>query len=124
MKRSSLISPVLIELVIVILFFGLSSQAVLQLIAAAVHTSRESERKSAAMIAAMDIMENVRHDPAASVDPEPVVTRSGEELTFWVTVTASATGAGQLYDIMVSAQSGGETVLTLTGARYVPGGAA
>ena len=121
MKRESSVSPVLLELVLVILFFAISSAAVLQLIAAAAETSRDSRIRTEALIAATDLMETAKADPLGEIAAEPVVTDGGSEITFSVSTAGTKTGAGTLYEIVVLARSQGETVLRLTGRQYVPG---
>ena len=120
-KIGSALSPVLLELLIVILFFALSSAAVLQLIAAAAETSRRSEAKSEALIAAIDLMESVKAEPDCETPERTIRTNAGSEIRLLVKTQRTETEAGTMLGIEVSAVSEGEVILCLNGSQYLPG---
>lgn len=126
MKKRTTFSSVLLELILAILFFALSTSVVIRLIAAASSISRESELESRALIAMESVAETVKADPAhcGAFDETGLCryqTPSGDDLLIDVSVQRAPTAAGMLYTIELSAVSGETPLGTLSAARYVAG---
>ena len=67
-KKRSVFSPILIELTIVILFFALSTSVVVQLIAAASASARESEYHARAILAMESVAESIKANPTSGAE--------------------------------------------------------
>ena len=124
---------VLLELLIVLLFFALSATVMLRLFAGAYSASRESRQKSDLLLAAQDWAERLYacEEPAALLqeggfcEADGLWTLDGAEGRLCVRLSEAESGAGRLRDIRLSALNpAGEAVLTLPVCRYLPGEAA
>jgi len=126
-KRGS-ISPVLLELSVVILFFALSASVVLRLFAAASDVSKESAYRSRALLAMEGVAERVKADPEGdgAFDDSGVRTLTEQvedDLIVRGVVTRDASNsAGVLYGVDLSVTGPDGTTYTLSAARYVSGG--
>lgn len=126
-KRGS-ISPVLLELAVVILFFALSASVVLRLFAAASDVSRESACRSRALLALESVAERVKADPEGdgAFDGGGVRTFTqqieADLLVRGVVTRDESNSAGVFYGIDLSVTAPDGTVYTLSAARYVSGG--
>ena len=126
-KRGS-ISPVLLELSVVILFFALSASVVLRLFAAASDVSRESAYRSRALLALESVAERVKADPEGdgAFDERGARTfteQVEDDLTVRGVVTRDESSeAGVFYDIDLGVTGPDGTIYTLLAARYVSGG--
>ena len=127
MKKRATFSPVLLELIVVILFFALSMSVVIRLIAASDETSRDSAALSRAVIAMESVIEEIKAEPPGAADfdaeGESRFTRQAEGgILLTVLVRREQGTAGFLYNIEVTAYSGEKPLGSLTAARYVRGG--
>ena len=122
MKRSGPMSSVLLELILVVLFFGLSVTVALRLFAAAGESSESSRAKSIAVIKLQEYAEELRSDPASGEYEGDVrqVSRETEGLLLSGEVRRTAQPRGWYYEIALTASEGGEILETLTAGRYVP----
>ncbi len=125
-RKRAAFSPALLELVIVILFFALSTSVVVQLFAKASDVSKESAYHSRALLALETTAEETKADPEGdgSFDENGVRAVSkafADDLTVTGTVTREPTDAGMIYEIDLSVNSADGTVYTLGAARYVAG---
>ena len=137
----------LVELILVILFFALSTAAVLQLFMAANRQSERSELRTQALVEAQNMAERLRNTErpqtvldkegwsAVASGPSTCYTRrydrafqpSGEgEIVLSVTVEQqNSEGGGTLLKMKVSvedtADNGGRTLCSLDADRYLPG---
>ena len=110
-KRRGMFSPILIELTIVILFFALSTSVVVQLIAAAGATARESEYHARAILAMESVAEQIKANPTGSGTCNACGVRAftkdvADDLTVNCIVTDDPTPEqGTLYEIELSVLS-------------------
>lgn len=128
-KRGA-ISPVLLELSVVILFFALSASVVLRLFAAASDVSKESAYRSRALLAMESVAERVKADPVGDgAFDERGVRMLAEQVEEDLLVRGAVTrgdsnAAGVLYKIELDVTGPDGTTYTLSAARYVSGGGA
>ncbi|MPM91186.1 hypothetical protein SDC9_138313 [bioreactor metagenome] len=119
-------SPILIELTIVILFFALSTSVVVQLIAAAGATARESEYHARAILAMESVAEQIKADPAGSGACNECGVRAStknvaEDLAVNCLVTDDPSPLqGTLYEIELSVTSPTGETYYLDAVRYIP----
>ncbi len=134
MKKAGKPNSLLIELVIVLLFFSLSASVILQLFVATHDKSVRSRVDSAAMTMAEDLADRfyvseLNADAFFLADgwqqSEGTQQRSvlveGRTLRFVVSGENTATAAGTLNDLKLNVYDGELTVLTLPIARYRSG---
>ncbi len=118
------INPVLVELVVVILFFALSSAVIVQALGTANRISTQSSMQSAALVALEDMAERIKSDPEnCPFDGDTALwqTEYGRIVCSAV-VTREAGAHGAYYSIELTALNGGEVLLTLDAARYMQSG--
>lgn len=124
MREQRRFSLVLIELVVVILFFALSATAILRMIAAADAYRRKSADETEAMTRLTDLIECVKADPEGSgLDASGIryqEEQSETGLLCAVRVIREDRLTGAMYRIEAFAMRGGETVLTWNAAQYAP----
>ena len=120
-------NTLLIELVIVLLFFSLSQVAIMQVFAASHQTAAQSRVTQAAMTAAQDAAErlSLESDPEAALTSmgftltgEQYVKSDGAGFELRATVTAQPCEAGTLHKTTLSAYYRNETLFTLPVACY------
>ena len=126
MKRNHYGNVLLVELLIVVLFFMLSSTVLLQLFASARNQGAKAETLTEATVLAQNIADTLY----ASDETETTLAGMGfssdgnrwvlpgEKLTAAVDYTRERTEAGILNRYSVSILSGEELLITLPGARY------
>ena len=119
----------LIELVIVILFFSLSQVVLVQVFAGAQITTRRSERLNTAMLEAQNWLERA----SIEVEPEQVLVEQGFSAQNDDYAYASANGVeyvasvqkqeqptGLLVTVEISAKYNGEELFVMPSVRYFP----
>jgi hypothetical protein len=125
-KKRGVFSPVLLELVIVILFFALSTGVIVRLIAAADLTAQESSYESRAILALQSVAEQIKADPLreGACNECGAVSFSvvfADDLTVEGIVTSDESPLrGTLYDIELLVRSPKGELYALDAARYVP----
>ena len=131
MQRRFRNGPVLMELIIVILFFALSASVILQVFAAGYGQSGRTRRLDGALVTAQDWAERL----SATDDMEQLLLDGGWQVQAdgtlrldvqqGVTLTAALSeergDAGTLYRARIVAADGDEEAFTLPVANYVPG---
>ena len=124
MKKSSGVSPVMLEILVVTLFLALSASVLVQLIAKANDISQSADAESRALILAEDALERLKADPVGdgAFDGNGVRTFTATDGGVTVTgdVTRTVSDAGAYYAIRADAYDGVAYVLTLTTGRYLP----
>ena len=120
MKHHSHSNALLVELLIVVLFFMLASTVLLQLFTAARTQSQKAEDLSAATFHAQNIAETLYsgQGDGSFVSSGERFSLPGSSLTASVESTAEQMEAGTLTRYTVSIFSGDELVYALPGARY------
>lgn len=121
---------VLIELVIVLIFFALSQVAIVQVFAAAQQKTNESRLLNEALLTAQDAAEQL----ALSDDPEALLSglgyaqqdglyryQSPAGYAVVARITRLTQPNGALVSVQLSAQQGDATLFTLPVNRYAPG---
>ena len=110
---------VLIELVIVLIFFALSQVAIVQVFAAAQQKTNESRLLNEALLTAQDAAEQL----ALSDDPEAGLYRYQSPAGYAVVarITRLTQPNGALVSVQLSVQQGDATLFTLPVNRYAPG---
>lgn len=128
MKSGSRANALLVELLLVIFFFMLSSAILVQLYADAKLRSRTAEATNSSMLEA----QNIAEDLYATDDPEAVLTEYGftEQDGVWVqekkgytlkvTPRIEETESGLLRTYDVSGLEGDKVLLTLPSTRFIP----
>ncbi len=123
MNKRATFSPILMELIVVILFFGLTMSIVLRLAATADRISRESSGAAEALLAAETAMEALKADPkgdgAFDANNRRTETRTDDGIILRCTVTESERETGALYTLTVTATAAGAAPITLESARYL-----
>ena len=120
MKHHSHSNALLVELLIVVLFFMLASTVLLQLFTAARTQSQKAEDLSAATLHAQNIAETLYSGQGSDSYPSfgERFSLPGSSLTASVDSSSEQTEAGILTRYTVSIFSGDELVYSLPGARY------
>ncbi len=124
-KQRGVFSPVLIELIIVILFFALSTSVVVRLIAAASSTAQQSDYQARAILAMESVAEQIKADPVGDgycneCGARVFSVEIASDLTVECLVTGDTTPLqGTLYEIELSVTSPGGDVYWLDAARYI-----
>lgn len=128
MKRGNS-NSLLMELLIVTLFFALASSVLVELFAAAGRQNRRAEHLNAAQAAAQDTADLLY----AAADPEESLAEQGFErdgeiwlrtagdLTVEAAVSEENAGAGVMRRAEVRVTGDGETLISLPVSRYVSG---
>lgn len=125
-KKRGVFSPVLLELVIVILFFALSTSVIVRLIAAADLTAQGSSYESRAILALQSVAEQIKADPLreGACNECGAVSFSvvfADDLTVEGIVTSYESPLrGTLYDIELLVRSPQGELYALDATRYVP----
>lgn len=124
-KKRGVFSPVLVELIIVILFFALSTSVIVRLIASADVTARTSAYESRAILALQSVAEQVKADPIGDGTCNACGARAfSVEIASDLTVDCVVTGddsplEGTLYDIELTVTAPNGDVYALDAVRYV-----
>ena len=120
MKHHSHSNALLVELLIVVLFFMLASTVLLQLFTAARTQSQKAEDLSSATLYAQNIAETLYsgQGDGSFVTSSERYSLPGSFLTASVESTAEQMEAGTLTRYTISIFSGDELVYALPGARY------
>ncbi len=125
-KQRTGLSPVLVELTIVILFFALSMSVIIRLIAAANGTAKQSEFESRALLAMETVAEQVKASPMGdgvcnACGARVFSVEIASDLTVDCVVTIDDSPLqGTLYDIELTVVTPQGGVLALDAARYLP----
>ena len=120
MKHHSHSNALLVELLIVVLFFMLASTVLLQLFTAARTQSRKAEDLSQATLHAQNIAEALYcgQEDGSFVSSGERFSLPDSSLTASVDSSSEQTEAGTLTRYTISIFSGDELIFTLPGARY------
>ena len=124
-KKRGVFSPVLVELIIVILFFALSTSVIVRLIASADVTARTSAYESRAILALQSVAEQVKADPIGDGVCNACGARAfSVEIASDLTVDCVVTGddsplEGTLYDIELTVTAPNGEVYALDAVHYV-----
>ena len=127
-KKRGVFSPILIELILVILFLAISTSVVIRMIAAANTTAQQSAYESRAILAMESVAEQVKADPAGDNTCNACGARVfsveiADDLTVDCVVTSDDSPLqGTLYDIELTVTSPQGKVFALDAARYVQDG--
>ena len=126
-KQQPVFQPVLMEIIVILLFFGLAMSVVVQLVAAADRVSRESAFRAKAFLAMETVAEQVKADPegeglrADGTRAFSAAPAEGVAVTGNVTRAVESATGGSMYTIVLTASGEGFAPLTLTAYRYLPG---
>ena len=124
-KKRGVFSPVLVELIIVILFFALSTSVIVRLIASADVTARVSSYESRAILAMQSVAEQVKADPVGdgmrnACGARAFLVEISSDLTVDCVVTSDESPLqGTLYDIELTVTSPSGKVYAQDAVRYV-----
>lgn len=124
--KRSVFNPVLVELIMVILFFALSTSIIVRLIAAADTTARVSSYESRAILAMQSVAEQVKADPVGQGECNACGARTfsveiASDLSVDCVVTSDESPLqGTLYDIELTVTAPDGKVYALDAARYMP----
>ncbi len=127
-KKRGVFSPILIELILVILFLAISTSVVIRMIAAANTTAQQSAYESRAILAMESVAEQVKADPFGDNTCNTCGARVfsveiADDLTVDCVVTSDDSPLqGTLYDIELTVTSPQGKVFALDAARYVQDG--
>ena len=128
MKEGSRANTLLVELLLVIFFFMLSSAVLVQVFADAKLKNRTAHATNASMLEAQNIAEELY----ATEDPDEVLAGYGfqtdgegwilekDGYTLKVTLRTEETASGMLRTYDVSGLEGDRVLLTLPSARFIP----
>lgn len=121
MKRQSHSNALLVELLIVVLFFMLASTILLQLFTAARTQSAKAEALTEATFLAQNLAESCQEDGSFDhfpASPDDRISFPGSSLTASVESTSQQTEAGIFTRYTINIYSGDELIYTLPSARY------
>ena len=118
MKRSIGISPILIEMVFVLLFFSLSCTVVLKALGTAAIVSRDSREKSEALEAANAAIETMLADEEA-LEKQAAQTIHSGEFTIKTQTSAQSRSGGTYYTVECRALKDENVIVSLSGGRFV-----
>ena len=131
MQRRFRNGPVLMELIIVILFFALSASVILQVFAAGYGQSGRTRRLDGALVAAQDWaeqlsatddMEQLLLDGGWQVQEDGTLRLNGPQgVTLTAVLSEQKCETGMLYRARIVALDGEEEAFALPVANYVPG---
>ena len=128
MREGGRANALLVELLLVILFFMLSATTIVELFAGAKHKTVQARATSEAIMEA----QNIADDLYGAEDPEAVLqelgfTKNGDswileekEYTLTVTQQEEAAEAGTLRTFTISAAGDGKDLYSLPSTRYLP----
>lgn len=120
-------NTLLVELIIVILFFALSQAIVLQVFAKAQQLNRDTEalnralmqaQDAAEMLAASDSAESALLSLGFTLSENGLYTVQGKGYSITAQVSAQAQGAGTLTSVELAAYRDGAELFRLPAARY------
>lgn len=122
-------NTLLVELLIVVLFFMLASTTLMEIFGAAKQNSNRATACNEAMMLGQNVAEQLyaADDVAAQLkelgfaEADGAWQLTGNGYTLWVDVKEEPTAAGILRDVTLTAASGGDTLMTLPASRYIPG---
>ena len=126
MKSGNRSNSLLVELLIVVMFFMLSSTVLLQIFS----TARSQSAKSGKMTQALNAAQSMADQLYAAADPESVLKEMGcsQEEDLWrlpggsfdltISISREQQPFGELQRYRVQAVSNGETLVDLPAARY------
>ena len=129
MGKGNQLNTLLVEIMIAVLFFALSSTVVLETFVVTRNQSRLADVYNVALMEAQNIADKIY----ASDDVEQTLEQAGftadgdvwtyteEVYNLRVTVTEEETAAGVLLSAEISAVHQDEAIVTLPCARYIPG---
>ncbi|MDD3920973.1 MAG: hypothetical protein PHO41_07390 [Eubacteriales bacterium] len=117
MKRRIGISPVLVEMVFMLLFFALSATVVVRLLGAAASISRESREQSEALSVTTAAMEELLADPAALEKGSTTIVNGS--YTVNASISSEQQGNGTLYNVACETTKDEKSLFTLEGSRFV-----
>ena len=121
MKRQSHSNALLVELLIVVLFFMLASTILLQLFTAARTQSAKAEALTEATFLAQNLAESCQEDGSFDhfpASPDGRISFPGSSLTASVESTSQQTEAGIFTLYTINIYSGDDLIYTLPSARY------
>ena len=121
MKNHSHSNALLVELLIVVLFFMLASTVLLQLFTAARTQSQRAEDLSEATLLAQNLAEGLHGDGSSGNVPlssDGRISFPGSSLTASVESSSQQTEAGTLTYYTVNIYSGDDLIYTLPSANY------
>ena len=121
MKNHSHSNALLVELLIVVLFFMLASTVLLQLFTAARTQSQRAEDLSEATLLAQNLAETCQRDGSPDTFPassDGRISFPGSTLTASVESTSQQSESGTLTYYTVNIYSGDDLIYTLPTARY------
>ena len=128
MREGHRANALLVELLLVILFFMLGATTLVELFADARHKSMQARGTNTAIMEA----ENIADDLYGAEDPDQVLTDLGftqdngtwtlekEDYTLTVTGTEEEAEAGVLRKFTISATGDGKDLFTMPSTRYLP----
>lgn len=123
MKKSSQVSPVMLEILVVTLFLALSASVLVQIIAKARDISVAATQESRALILAEDLLERVKADPegdgAFDENGRREVMAESDGVTVTCAIERQLYDTGAYYAIAAKAYSGGTHLLSLETGRYL-----
>lgn len=130
MANSKRQNALLVEIMIAVLFFALSSTVILDAFATAYRQSTYAATRDAAMEDAQNIAESlyVSDDAeaflvdAGFVEEGGLWKREAENFSVQVALSQTKTEAGELHSAVITVLSGEETIFEIPGARYIPEG--
>ena len=129
MRNGKKQSALLVEIIIAVLFFALSATVILQTFAAAYRQGVYASTCNNAMAEAQNLAGRlyVSDEPEALLEAEGfqaegnVWSMDSDRYTLQVAFETTATAAGELYSVQITAVRNGEPILEIPCARYVPG---
>ncbi len=128
MREGHRANALLVELLLVILFFMLGATTLVELFAGAKHKTLQARATNTAILEA----ENIADDLYAAEDPDELLqqigftkedgtwTRAEKEYTLTVAQTEEATAAGALQIFTISGTGDGKELFSLPSTRYIP----
>lgn len=128
MREGSRANALLVELLLVILFFMISAAIIVQVFADAKMKSRTAHITNASMMEAENLADELYHadNPEELLANQGFTSENGEwvlqrdEYLLKVTKQEEETGSGILRTYSISGMDGDKTLLTLPSARYIP----
>ncbi len=129
MKETNRANTLLLELLLVILFFMLASTAIVEVFAGARQKSLRSRAENGALLLA----QNLSEDLYAAEDPRARLAEAGftaegenwllaeEEYSLKAEIREEKTEAGLLRTVLLTAERNGETLFALPSPKYIPG---
>ena len=130
MKHTSQLHSLLVEIMVVVLFFSLCCTVILEVFAAAWNQNRTAEDYNAAMLEGQNLADRlyVSEDEEALLSEEGFALENGawskkaDRVTYTVTLSDEPGAAGSLQKAEIIAANDSKTLLTLQVDRFVQGG--